>query len=218
MIGIDFFDNVMVRHSRSPGNNIKRHPARSPRENLLSLKNDLRKRILSLLRSQKEEDRLRKGRIIKEKLFAAEEFQKAKIILFYASFDGEVDTFEMMKHAQNLGKKIALPITLKDKKKIIPALVEDLDSVDVGAYGIRQPNIESSQILKVEDIDLAVVPGVAFDKKHNRLGRGQGYYDRFLKNIPSDVPTIGLAFDFQLIESLPHHSRRDIPVSNVIVN
>jgi 5-formyltetrahydrofolate cyclo-ligase len=57
---------------------------------------------------------------------------------------------------------------------------------------------------------------VAFDRKNNRLGRGEGYYDRFLKLLPSTTPTIGLAFDFQLVDTLPELEAHDMPVSLVL--
>ena len=64
---------------------------------------------------------------------------------------------------------------------------------------------------------LPVVPGIAFDRQRYRLGRGAGYYDRFLEMLPRDIPSVGLAFDFQLVDCLPHH-QHDIPVSHIIVN
>ena len=65
---------------------------------------------------------------------------------------------------------------------------------------------------------MVIVPGLAFDKHNNRLGRGAGYYDRFLSTLPTDIPTVGLAFDFQIIDRLPQQKEHDIPVSHVLVN
>ena len=179
----------------------------------------LRKKFLNLLRSQKGEDRLTKSRAIAKKLFSTKEFQEAKTILFYASFDGEVETFNMMKQARKLGKRIALPKILENQRLFVPVLVEDLenDLVD-GPYGIKQPNETLTDMVRLEDIDLVLVPGVAFDRHNNRLGRGAGYYDRFLSDLPSQIPTLGLAFDFQVIAILPHQREHDVAVSRVILN
>lgn len=179
----------------------------------------IRKRLLNLLRNQKEEDRLRKSRVILKRLFALPEFQRSKTILFYASFDGEVETFEMMKQAKKLGKKIALPTIIKNQKKIVPLLIEDLEEdLTVGSYGIKEPKAKSPKNLEINKIDLVIVPGVAFDRQLYRLGRGAGYYDRFLSQIPTDTPTIGLAFDFQLVDRLPQQDKHDIPVTRIIAN
>lgn len=189
----------------------------TPASRMAASKWVLRKIILNLLRSQKEEDRLRKSRAIQKKLFSTPEFQNANIILFYASFDGEVETFHMMKHAQRLGKKVALPKIIKDQKKIIPFLAEDVEKGLIeGPYGIKQPNRRILRPLPLKEIDLAIVPGVAFDRNNNRLGRGAGYYDRLLARFPLTTPTLGLAFDFQIVDSLPHHKNRDIPVTRVV--
>jgi len=179
-----------------------------------------RNRLLNLLRSQKEEERLKKSSIIREKLFLMPEFQQAHTILFYASFNGEVETFEMMKQAQKLGKKIALPKIIKEQMNITPVLVEDLDKELIeGPFGIKEPKQEClKRSLEASDVDMVVVPGLAFDKNNNRLGRGGGCYDRFLKIFPSKKPSVGLAFDFQILDSLPHVKGHDIPVSRVIVN
>lgn len=178
----------------------------------------LRKKFLNLLKSQKGEDRLKKSRFIEQKLFSSVEFQEAKTILFYASFDGEVETFAMMKQARKLGKKIALPKIIENQRLFVPVLVEDLenDLVD-GPYGIKQPKALSQRV-RLEDIALVMVPAVAFDRHNNRLGRGAGYYDRFLFRLPAHIPTIGLAFDFQVVDFLPHQREHDIAVSRVIVN
>ena len=189
------------------------------KKSLSEVKRSLRIRLLKLLRSQKEEDRLKKSRIIRKKLFKTKEFKRAKTVLFYASFDGEVETFDMMKQAKRLGKKIVLPIIVRKKREIILSLVHDLKKDLVsGPHGIKQPRVSRLNAIRVGDIDLAVVPGVGFDKNNNRLGRGAGYYDRFLGDIPSCIPTFGLAFDFQVISAVPHKKGQDIPVCHVVVN
>ena len=184
-----------------------------------ALKSVIRMKMLTLLKNQKEEERVKKSKVIQEKLFSTKEFKEATIILFYASFNGEVETFNMMQEAQKSGKRIALPKILKNQKRITVSLIEDLgkELVD-GPYGIKEPTESRLRPLDLKDIDLAIIPGVAFDKGNNRLGRGGGYYDRFLSEFPSRIPVFGLAFDFQILDRLPHRKGHDIPVSRVIVN
>jgi len=180
-------------------------------------KKALRTRLLDLIRNQKEDIRLKKSELIKAALFKTLEFRAAKMIMFYSAFDGEVETLEMIKQAQTLGKKIVLPVTIKEKKEIIPSLIINLEeSLTNGPYGIKQPKENITQEVDSCAIDLVIVPGVAFDKKGNRLGRGEGYYDRFLKKLPQKTPKIGLAFDFQVVDCLPCVEKHDVSVSSVI--
>ena len=178
----------------------------------------VRKKILNLLRNQEEEARRTKSLIILDKLIELPEFKTATTILFYASFDGEVETFELMKKAQKLGKKIVLPLINRNETEIIPVLVNNLEEdLEYGQYGIKQPKSNLSKNAEFNQLDLVIVPAVAFDKQNNRLGRGAGYYDRFLKKISPDIPFIGIAFDFQIVDQLPRHTE-DIPVSLVITS
>jgi len=186
---------------------------------MLESKSSLRKLILEKLNSQKEVNRTQYSSIIKDKLFSSVEFRSARTILFYASFDGEVDTWEMMEEAQRKGKTIVLPVIMESQKKIIPSRVLDLEKeLTIGPYGIKQPAESFLRPVESKDLDLVIVPGVAFDKKGNRLGRGQGYYDRLLSQIPSSIPTIGLAFAFQILEELPEAAPHDCPVKTIITN
>ena len=175
--------------------------------------------MLTLLRHQKEEERLDKSLVILKKLFKMKKFKGAWTILFYASAHGEVDTFEMIKRAQKLGKKIGLPRIIRGRSSIVPTLVSNLDKdLKKGPYGIKQPKESRGKTLNLKKIDMVIVPGLAFDRCHYRLGRGAGYYDRFLKKLPSHIPTIGLAFDFQIIKTLPQKAAHDVPVSQVVFN
>lgn len=176
-------------------------------------KKKIRSKILPRLKLQKEENRSRKSKKIKDKLFRALVFKKAKRIMFYVAFGGEVNTEEMIKEARKLGKIIAVPASKKHRISIRPCILNEKVALERGPYGICQPVLKRGVSLK--KLDLVVVPGVAFDKQGNRLGRGKGCYDRLLKRLPKDTPTIGLAFDFQVMPSVPTLSH-DVGVHRVI--
>jgi 5-formyltetrahydrofolate cyclo-ligase len=175
-------------------------------------KKQIRSRILLKLRRQKEEERERKSRLIKKKLFRTEVFRKAKTVMFYISFDGEVNTEEMIKEAQKLGKIIAVPVCRKNRM-ISPCLLKEKTRLIRSPYGVWEP--VGRQLVDTQDIDLVVVPGLAFDKQGRRLGRGKGYYDRFLNGLPDNSSSVGLAFDFQILPSVPA-TTTDVNVDRVI--
>ena len=178
-------------------------------------KSSLREYFLELLRKQGSKERLNKSLRIAEQLFALPEVQKAETILFYASLPGEVDTFAMMKQAIQLKKRIALPVIMRDQRKMIPTLTDSLEDLEGGAYGISQPRLSQSNAVDIQCIDAVIVPGLAFDKANNRLGRGAGYYDRFLSGLPISTAKIGIAFDFQIVDRLPTEEH-DVPLHSII--
>lgn len=183
-------------------------------------KRALRARVLTLLRNQEDSERKQKSGIIAEKLYAVTAFRKAAQILFYASFDGEVDTIPMIKKAEQLGKRIGLPKLRKQGSQMWPMLLNcNIDDCLSGAYGIKEPSSEQAENMDCSlKNTLIIVPGVAFDKKNNRLGRGMGFYDRFLSQLPSSTPMIGLAFDFQIFDEFFFVEPHDVCLSDVIFN
>ena len=175
-------------------------------------KKQIRSKILLKLKTQKEADQDRKSKIIKEKLFKLQIFQKAKRAMFYISFDGEVNTQEMIREAQKLGKIIAVPVCTIGRT-IRPCILRYNARLAKGPYGIREP--ATKRFMNLKDLDLVIVPGIAFDKKGNRLGRGKACYDYFLQKLPKDIPVVGLAFGFQILPFLPT-TKTDIGVNRVI--
>ncbi len=178
----------------------------------------IRKEIQEKLNKQSDAQRLRKSRLIKNRLFKLAEFQRAQLVMFYVAKDKEVQTDLMISQAQKIGKKVAVPKILKGEKKprMIASLLEDSKTeLAPGPYGVLQPKTQYIRAIPQSSIDLVVVPGVAFDNRGRRLGRGGGYYDRFLARLPAAIPRIGLAFDFQLIKNIPTLSH-DVSVTRVI--
>ncbi|MBU1888041.1 MAG: 5-formyltetrahydrofolate cyclo-ligase [Candidatus Omnitrophica bacterium] len=183
-------------------------------------KEDLRKSMRKKLNKQTVSERRTKSRFIQEKLLRQEEFLSSKCVMLYVSRGtGEVDTGPIIKKALSMGKKVALPVTVVREKKIKPARLLSLRQGFIKSqYGIYEPKeSRRARPVRIKDIDLVVVPGLAFDKNKNRLGRGQGYYDRFLKRVSSAVPKIGLGFNFQLLKNLPT-TANDVPLTGVITN
>lgn len=180
-------------------------------------KSSLREHYLGLLRSQESSKQLEKSLKIAEQLFVLPAFVKAKTVLFYASLPGEVDTLAMITRAIQLKKSVALPNIARDQRKMIPTLIDSTEGLAKGAYGILEPRFDQSKILDVDDIDVVIVPGLAFDRSNNRLGRGAGYYDRFLSTLPETTTTVGVAFDFQIVDTLPTEGH-DIPLDCVIAS
>ena len=176
-------------------------------------KAQIRSKILLRLKTQKEEDRNRKSKLITDKLLRNKVFKKAKIVMFYIAFGGEVNTQEMIREAKKIGKLICVPVCRKDKETMQPAILEDHAKLQKGPYGVLEPVAQAR--VKPKDLDLIIVPGLAFDKKGNRLGRGKGCYDRFLCALSDNTPSIGLAFNFQVLPLIPTTSH-DVSVKKVI--
>ena len=178
-------------------------------------KRDIRKETLQQLTNQAPEELLKKSKIIEKKLLSTPEFKKAEFVMLYASKKEEVATKKIINEALRAGKRVALP-RCTSQNRIVPKEIKDDSCLEKGIYGIYEPK-KRERTVQPEKIDLFIVPGVAFDKKNNRLGRGKGYYDKFLKNLPPGKCSVGLAFDFQIVDNLPCDSH-DIPVSKVITN
>ncbi|MCU0651397.1 MAG: 5-formyltetrahydrofolate cyclo-ligase [Candidatus Omnitrophica bacterium] len=172
----------------------------------------IRSKILLKLKIHKEEDRERKNQAIENKLYKNSVFKKAKTVMFYLSFGGEVKTQKMIKAAQKLGKIVSVP-TCQKNRMIFPCILTQKAVFKIGSYGVCEPAAKNR--LKIKDLDLVVVPGLAFDKKGNRLGRGRGCYDHFLKKLSDKVATIGLAYDFQVLPAIPT-TKTDVSVDRVI--
>lgn len=181
----------------------------------MNSKSSLRQHFLELLKEQASPERLKKSQKIAARLFDLPAFQKAKTVLFYASLPGEVETFAMINQAMQLHKNVALPILERNQRKMIPTLTNSLDELCPGPYGTREPHSDPSKAVDIKDLDAVIVPGLAFDKANNRLGRGAGYYDRFLSSLPETTTTVGLAFDFQIVDCLPVEGH-DVPLGLII--
>jgi 5-formyltetrahydrofolate cyclo-ligase len=175
-------------------------------------KQKIRDTILMKLKTQKEDNRNKKSFQVKNKLFRNRVFKKAKTVMFYMSFGGEVDTVGMIKEAQKIGKTVVVPVCGKNGM-MSPCVLKDRGTLLRGPYGIREPALKKPVNLK--SLELVVVPGLAFDKKGRRLGRGKGYYDRFLSRLSKHSVSIGLAYDFQILPFIPT-TEYDVNVHKVI--
>ena len=147
------------------------------------------------------------------RLLAHPRVKSAKTIMLYHSLPDEVDTHTIVDSLLMSGKTILLPRVTGEGTMELHRYNGPKD-MQVGAYGIMEPTGEV--YTDYSNIDLAVVPGVAFDHDGNRMGRGKGYYDRFLPLIP-DKEKIGVCFPFQMITSIPAEEH-DIRMDEIITS
>lgn len=136
------------------------------------------------------------------KLYESSLYKDAKIIMTFISFGDEVDTHEFIKKSLLDSKRIVVPITFPKTKEIKPSEILDFNELEIGFYNILTPKDEFIRFIDPKEIDLIIVPGVAFDRNGYRVGYGGGYYDRFLSKYP-DAVKLGIAFDLQLIDEVP---------------
>lgn len=173
-------------------------------------KEKIRRRILKLRDGLSSEEREEKSKQIKKKLFALFEFRAAKTIFFYAAKGNEVETKGMIEESLSSGKKVGLPIV--KGKEIFFSRTFNYGKLLPSTFGILEP--EEEHPISLDRVDLIIVPGIIFDSQGNRIGFGRGFYDRFLKKIP-DAFKIGLAFELQILETIPKIST-DIPVDKIV--
>tara|TARA_B100000686_G_C16686259_1_gene914979 strand:- start:560 stop:1099 length:540 start_codon:yes stop_codon:yes gene_type:complete len=148
------------------------------------------------------EERLRASNAVLENLRLLNKYRESRAILFYLSLEEEVQTDEIIEKSIQIGRQVCVPVI--DHKELRVARISRLDmEYEENSYGVREPRRDSWDLIDPTELDLVLVPGLAFDPEGGRIGFGCGYYDRFLSRLSSDVIFAGLAFDFQIVETAP---------------
>lgn len=174
-------------------------------------KNELRKIIRAEKKAVSLKEKLRRSEPIMRKVESLEQFQKADTILLYWSMDDEVQTHAFVERWYK-SKTILLPCVDGDDLRL--RQYTGPDCMQAGEqFGIGEPTGE--EFTSLDSIEMIMVPGVAFDRKNNRMGRGRGFYDRMLKSTPNAYK-VGVAFNFQLFDQIPVEPF-DVAMNQVIV-
>ena len=166
-------------------------------------KKNCRESILSVRNRQAHKDIMIKSQKIHKALLSTKEYQISNKIMFFMGKEKEVQTELMIQDALNQSKRVFIPITDTENRRLIPCEIKSLEELEISTFNVKEPKKEFQRVHDPLDIELVVVPGVGFDIKGNRIGYGFGYYDSFLSETRQEIPFIGLAFDFQIQDEIP---------------
>jgi 5-formyltetrahydrofolate cyclo-ligase len=179
-------------------------------------KAELRRKLLNCLLAIPSEQRIERSQKACRNLVSTEQFQGASTVMMFLSLPHEVDTSEAILHAWQLGKTVAVPKISWQQRHIIPVRINSLETgISTGVSGLRNP--VAGVPVPFGEIDLVVTPGLGFDKKGNRLGRGGSYYDRFFANEELRAARCGFGFAEQLVDSIPT-TEYDEPVEILVTD
>ncbi len=176
----------------------------------------MRKEIIKKRKSIDEGIRKGWDRSILLKVLSSEEYIKSKVIFIYVSYNGEVDTEKLIKQALCDGKTVCVPRVISKAEGMEAVPIKDFGELISGAYGILEAP-KAFPSINPQSIDLAIVPGVAFDNGGGRLGYGGGFYDRYLALMRQDSISTALAYSIQIVDDIPMEPQ-DKRVSMVISN
>lgn len=155
--------------------------------------------------SEPQNSIVEKSKLIENKLLNHPFYRKARNVLFYVSYGNEVHTHNLIKDALQGEKNVYVPVSDTETKTLKISYLSSWVDLTPSAYSILEPRKEKQRFVPFQIINLIIVPGIAFDRKGNRLGHGGGFYDWLICKLPT-VQTIGLAFSFQIVDELPVES------------
>ncbi len=181
----------------------------------MSDKKAIRQRILAARNLEPDKDG--KSAIICARVEALPEFQSARRVQFYVDVRSEVRTRPLLGRALEAGKKVIVPCCVDDNLELFH--LEKMEELEPGCFGILEPRNDlrglPARKFDVGNVDLILVPGVAFDRRGGRMGHGRGFYDRLLRRARPQTPLIALAFECQLVEAVPMEEH-DLHVDKVV--
>ncbi|HUY89640.1 MAG TPA: 5-formyltetrahydrofolate cyclo-ligase [Pirellulales bacterium] len=166
-------------------------------------KKEIREQAHAHRKAQENKEEL--SRTICERFVALPEYAAAQTVMFYVDVRTEVRTREYLPQVLGCGKRIVVPYCVEGELELF--LLENMDELAVGMYKILEPKVELRALpekrVDVNELDLIMVPGVAFDRTGARMGHGFGYYDKLLEHARADAPLAALAFECQLFPEIP---------------
>lgn len=175
-------------------------------------KQEVRRLMRERKRAVPAEEKLRRSRVIMQRLEHTPDFATARVVLLYWSMADEVQTHEFVERWYR-EKTLLLPCVQGDDL-VLRQYTGPKCMVSGEQFGIGEPT--GAEWTDLEAVQLIAVPGVAFDPEGNRMGRGRGFYDRLLKSTPNAVK-IGLAYDFQMLDAIPTEPH-DVRMDRVITD
>ena len=177
----------------------------------IALRNQMRAKLAALTAA----DVRAKSAAIWERLSVLPEFAEANRLLVYVSKGTEVDTQGLIQQLLALGRQVCVPWFDARKQQYVASALHDFNAdLAAGRFGILEPGREAVRPVTGDQINAALVPGLAFDETGNRLGRGMGYFDSLLQEVRGT--RIALAYDFQILGVVPaeaHDARVDCIVT-----
>jgi 5-formyltetrahydrofolate cyclo-ligase len=144
------------------------------------------------------------------------EFMQARVVMLYLSTDEEIDTAPLALRCWQAGKSVVVPKVSWDQRRMLPVEITTLQTgITSTGPGIREPM--AGKPIPVDLIDFVIVPGLGFSITGHRIGRGMGFYDRFLAQSDFIGRSCGLAFEEQIVEALPVLDH-DVPLSMLVTD
>ncbi|MGV3464839.1 MAG: 5-formyltetrahydrofolate cyclo-ligase [Heyndrickxia sp.] len=176
-------------------------------------KKDIRKQVLNVLRTLDKCTYEQYSFEIAKKLYQMPVWKTAKTIALTISRSPEVDTWQIIRSGWLEGKKIAVPKCLPESKQMVFRQITSFEQLESVYFGLYEPIETVTEEIKKQEIELMIVPGVAYNRTGYRIGFGGGYYDRYLDNFHGE--TLSLAFSYQVLQDLAIE-KHDIPVQSII--
>ncbi|MGB5156105.1 5-formyltetrahydrofolate cyclo-ligase [Desulfobacterium sp. N47] len=150
---------------------------------------------------------LKKTQSIEQRLFEFANFVEAKIALLYINSLYEVASNDIINISLNFNKIVVLPSFNRDKNEITLLKIEDLTTdLKLGENNTLEPDAETCKPIPIDFVEIAIIPGLAFDEKGGRVGSGDGLYDRLIPKLPPTARKVGLAYESQIIQHVPMES------------
>jgi len=173
-------------------------------DDILETKTAIRNEVAKKL-SELSADRIRQitGQVAK-RLFEFANFMEANIALLYINKANEVSTKDIITRCYDFRKTVVLP-SFNNTKHLIKLfkVVNPLTDLILGTRGVLEPDSDRCKIMPIEMVDIAIIPGFAFDEKGGRIGSGDGYYDRLIPRLAPTTRKVALAFELQIMQQVP---------------
>jgi len=179
------------------------------------VKKELRNKLHAILASIPPATLEEHSRLAAERLFEEPAYKRAEVMMVYLTHQHEADTTPIVLQAWQDLNKVVAPQVSWESRQMIPIEINNFDDVARNQFGIREP--VRGMPIPIELIDLVIVPGLGFDPLGNRLGRGRGFYDRFLGRAKFKGTICGLALETQIVESIPT-AAHDIKVNMLVTD
>jgi 5-formyltetrahydrofolate cyclo-ligase len=186
-------------------------------EEIRQTKDEIRSTIAKALAELSDSEIIDKTNRIEKRLFEFANFLEANIVLLYINSDCEVNSLKIIEKCLNYKKIVILPAFDTTKYEMKLMKIDNLDSdLTLGPRGILEPDPRRCNIVPIECIDIAIIPGVAFDEKGGRIGSGDGYYDRLIPKLTITTRKVALTFEDQIVSQIQmetHDKHVDIIVT-----